>query len=146
METSTATARPPAMVLTTAALTLAVVAGVLEALIVVGEIGDGSFTGAVAAQLGLRSVVYAVAFALIHAMWRGRPFGWWGAFVLLGVLGLGSMVIPGLAGVAGGDGWWDSFGGDVSPWFPPLRWAHVGLVVVGVIAMLQPAARRHVTS
>lgn len=131
--------RTSSTVIACAALGFAVCAGILETVIAVGAmIANGGLAPDAPIQIGVRATVFALAFLLIGMLWSGRRAARWLLLILLGVIGLGSMVVPMIILLMDGAGVVAALDGDVAPGFAVIRAAHIVLVVIGMIALLKP--------
>ncbi len=117
-------------------LTLAVLAGVAELMIAVATFATVAPPSELATQILVRVAVYTVAFVLIGLAWRGQRFARWAVLIMLGALGTGSMVVPLIGELAAGAGLAEALGAGTSPYFPPVRAAHLLLVITGSILLL----------
>jgi hypothetical protein len=116
-------------------MALAVLAGIAESVITaVGFLGPEGAPDGWQIQLGIRALVYTVAFILIGLTWQGRRAAHWLLLIMLGVVGLGSLVVPLIGELAQGTGPIEAMGGSWA--FAVTRTAHIALVVVGAIALL----------
>lgn len=124
------------------AFALAVLAGIVETVVAVSSIvARQGFDGAVVVQAGVRGLIFAAALACAWNLARGRRWAWWALLLGLGVVGLGSMLLPMAALLADGASWSTVFEGDVSPVFPVIRALHILFVLAGVTLALHPAVR-----
>jgi hypothetical protein len=117
-------------------LILAVLAGVAELMIAVATFTPVGAPTELSAQLLVRVAVYTLAFVLIGLTWRGNRIARLAVLIMLGVLGTGSMVVPLITELIAGAGLAEALGAGTSPYFPPVRAAHIVLVITGSILLL----------
>ena len=119
------------------ALALAVVAGIAESMVAVSTLAlQGALPPGLPLQIGLRLAVYALALVLVGLTWQRRRFARPALLILLGVFGLGSLVVPLVGELAAGASLAQALGADTSPFFPPIRAAHILLVLIGAVALI----------
>jgi hypothetical protein len=127
----------------TAAWATAVACGVIETALVVAEmVAEGAAVPW--AGLGVRVTVYAAAALVVACFASGRR---WARVVLavgLGVVGLGTLVVPiALALPDGaGAGVLDTMGYGHGPLYLAVRTAHIASVVAALVLSFTPAANR----
>ncbi|HEY9291447.1 MAG TPA: hypothetical protein VIP98_09250 [Microlunatus sp.] len=120
-----------------AALALAVLAGITESVVAIATLMlHDALPPQWPLQIGVRLVVYTLALVLVGLTWQRRRFARPALLILLGVLGLGSMVVPMIGQLAAGESLPRALGADTSMLFPPIRAAHILLVVVGAVALI----------
>lgn len=124
------------------AFALAVLAGIAETVVAVSSVvAQQGADGALLAQVGVRGLIFAAALTCAWYLARGRRWAWWALLLGLGVVGLGSMLLPMAALLADGASWSTVFEGDVSPVFPVIRALHILFVLAGVALALHPVVR-----
>lgn len=133
--------RPLSITIGSSALILAIAAGVTESVLAIAHLVAGSgLSPADGIQIGVRSIVYAAGVALAVLAYQGRRFARWALLIMIGLLWLGTLLIPMAAEVVNGAGLWSAFGGDVDPIFPVVRSLHLLLVPIGLIGLFRPSA------
>jgi hypothetical protein len=116
---------------------LAVTAGVTEAVLAVsGFIASGHYPDGMALQILVRVLAYALGYLLVLLLRRGRVFAWWALLIFLGIVGLGSLVVPMIGDLAHGASAYTALGGDGGLAFFLVRVTHIVLVIIGVIGLL----------
>ncbi|CAL9493900.1 hypothetical protein SUDANB121_03312 [Nocardiopsis dassonvillei] len=154
METTTRTdarppgrGRPPAALRAACLLWLAAIgAGVVESVIgATGEIAADGFGAGVAAHIALRAAVYGGATLLVLQLYRGRPWARGVLAVLLGCIGLASLVVP-LADWFAADGNVGAAlaaagGADLLHY--AVRGLHIAAVLGAMAAMFLPSSSAH---
>jgi hypothetical protein len=138
--------RPISIIVASLAFALAVVAGIAESALAIGQqvIIDG-VRPADLTQIGVRAVVYGAALTAAVLLYRGRGWARWALIIAIGLLWLGTLVAPMAMEAASGVPWGSVFGVEAGPAFPILRTLHLVLVPIGVIAALRPSATAFLT-
>jgi hypothetical protein len=125
----------------TAAWATAVACGVIETALVVAEmVAEGAAVPW--AGLGVRVAVYVVAALVVACFASGRR---WARVVLavgLGVVGLGTLVVPIALALPDGAGVLDTMGSGHGPLYLAVRTAHIASVVAALVLSFTPAANR----
>ncbi|ADB34118.1 hypothetical protein Kfla_5102 [Kribbella flavida DSM 17836] len=124
----------------TSAWFLAVGAGVAESVLgLVGAIGDGTPVVGLVAQVALRTIVYGGLFVTIDRYFRhGVPWSRWLLTVLLGTVGLATLLISPISWLADGA---DVASVDVTAGFvvfAVLRTVHVLAVITACVLTFHP--------
>ncbi|WP_199040476.1 hypothetical protein [Glycomyces salinus] len=125
---------------------VAIAAGVTETGLVVTELAmDDAFDAGVWTAIGLRSIVYTVAAALVVFFTLGRRWARTALTALLSVVGLAAMVVPAAMELASGADFADAFGsgGELADPFLAVRLLHIAAVVVATAAMFTPGANAY---
>ncbi|AOS61079.1 hypothetical protein [Actinoalloteichus hymeniacidonis] len=115
---------------------------------VAGELSAPERTMTIAAILGLiafRVVITLVLFTIAVVMRRGWNWARISLTVLLGGIGMFSLVYAPITELVAGVGFVEAFGGDgpMGPWFLIVRLVHVVCVPAAIIAMFLPSARTY---
>jgi hypothetical protein len=95
----------------------------------------------VVANVLFRTVVYAAVLAIVVHLWQGRNWARMALAVLLGGIGMLTLIIGPIGWLAGGRSELDIDAGFVA--FATVRAAHVVAVVGGLVLMFRPAANRY---
>lgn len=122
---------------------MAIAAGVVESVLAVAQIvAHGRLAGGDWADIGLRTVVYALATLLVVQFSRGRGWARLALTVLLTVIGLGTLVIPAVAALADGQTLVEALsdGGKLGWAFITVRLLHIACVLTASVAMYLPSA------
>lgn len=123
--------------------TVAVTAGVVESMLAVAAAaGQGPLGPDIWGQIGVRLVVYALSAVLIIHFRRGRRWARIALTVLLTGLGLGSLMLPAAAAMAGGAALSQALsdGGELGWLFVTVRLVHIACVVAASVLMFTPSA------
>ncbi|NUQ87687.1 MULTISPECIES: hypothetical protein [Glycomyces] len=126
--------------------TLAVVAGVIEAVFAVSEIRqDTGLDAGVWTAVGVRGLVYLAVMALIVVFATGRRWARWALAGLLSVIGLASLVVEPARLLMDGTPFLEAFGGDgdLMMGIFVARMLHIGAVLVATIVMFSPSANAY---
>ncbi len=138
------TAPPPVVLRAQTLWILAVAAGICETGLAIaqGYTQSAITTGELLANLTVRGIVFGIAIFLVQSLGNGSNGARWGLTVLLGVIGLGSLLIGPVEWLLAGN-----MTTDLN--FSPLEWVfassrvvHVCAVVAAVALMFLPSANR----
>lgn len=133
--------RPLSIVVGSSALALAIGAGITESALAVTHIAMTSgLSPADDVQIGIRTGVYATGLAFAGLLYRGRRWARWALLIMIGLLWLGTLIIPMAAELISGADLRSVFGGDVDPVFPMVRSLHLIMVPMGLVAMFRKSA------
>lgn len=139
--------RPLAIIVGSSALALAIAAGITESVLAVAHVATTSgLSPGDDVQIGVRSIVYAAGLALTVLLYRGHGWARWAVMIMIGLLWLGTLIIPMAGELAGGSDPGAVFGGDVNPVFPVVRALHLVLAPVGLAASFRRSASAFVAS
>ena len=118
---------------------LAVAAGIIETIIAVTSIIQAGAVGlGLAANVGLRTLVFATAALLIVQYAKGKNWARFALAVLLGGIGLASMAIPTALGMLDGASFVQAAAGDLGSTFVVVRVIHLASVIVATVLTLLP--------
>jgi hypothetical protein len=138
--------KPLSIKVASAALGLAVLAGVAESVVAIGHFATTTgLTPADNVQIAIRAIVYAAGLTLVALLYRGVRFARWALLIMIGLLWLGTLVIPMSLELISGDDLRSVFGGDVSGYFPIIRGLHLVLVPIGLVAMFSRSVSAYLT-
>lgn len=127
--------RPLSIIVGSSALALAIGAGITESVLAVAHFATTSgLSPWDDVQIVVRSVVYAAGLAFAALLYRGHRWARWALLIMIGVLWLGTLIIPMAGELLAGRDLGSVFGGDVNPVFPVVRALHLVLVPVGLVA------------
>lgn len=154
METTTRTgdrasgrgAPPPALRAACLLWLVAIGAGVVESVIgASGVIAEEGFGAGLVANIALRAVVYGGATLLVLRLYRGRGWARAALAVLLGCIGLATLVVP-LVGWFAADG--DvgaalAAAGGADLFYYAVRGLHIAAVLGAMVAMFLPSSGTH---
>ncbi|GGL74191.1 hypothetical protein GCM10011575_35520 [Microlunatus endophyticus] len=133
--------RPLAIVGGSCAITLAIVAGIVESALAVAQWDDTvGLSVADGVQIAARAVVYAAGPLVADQLYAGRRWARWALLIMFGMLWLGTLTIPLTPQLVAATDLRSAFGGDARPVFSLLRTIQLVLVPGGLIAMFRPAA------
>ncbi|HLU34546.1 MAG TPA: hypothetical protein VKZ61_02160 [Thermomicrobiales bacterium] len=129
--------------------TLAVIAGIAESAI---SVVDGVFletgtysSGEIIANVALRVVVYGSVLVIIRYLRQGHRWSSHALTLVLGVLGMGSLVVPYLLWLGDGNSVIAGIKGldAVGALFAGVRVAHVVFVLLGLLSLYAGPSRRY---
>lgn len=139
--------RPLSIVVGSSALALAIGAGITESVLAVTHFAMTSgLSPADDIQIGIRTGVYAAGLAFAVLLYRGRRWARWALLIMIGLLWLGTLIIPMAGELISGADLRSVFGGDVNPVFPIIRAVHLIMVPIGLVAMFRRSATMFLTA
>lgn len=148
MTATTTTALPVPLRRAIALWRFAVAAGIAESVIGIADVvRQGLFDGAVAANIGVRVVVYTLALVFIARLAQGHRWARTAITILLSVIGLASMLIPAMIMLLSGATFLEVFGGSglLPVLFAIIHVAHIASVILATVLMYLPASSRHLS-
>lgn len=136
--------KPTSIIVGSSALALAIGAGIAESVLAITHFAVTDGLGpADDIQIAVRVVVYAAGLALAVLLYRGHRWARWTLLIMIGLLWLGTLVIPMAGEALAGNDFRSIFGADVNPVFPLVRSLHLVLVPIGLIAMFRRSASEY---
>lgn len=139
--------KPLSIVVGSSALALAIGSGITESVLAVAHFAATSgLSPGDDVQIAVRSVVYAAGLAFAALLYRGRRWARWALLIMIGLLWLGTLIIPMAGELASGSDLGSVFGADVNPVFPVVRAIHLVLVPVGLVASFRRSASEFLAS
>ncbi|MFD0589931.1 hypothetical protein ACFQZE_18275 [Paenibacillus sp. GCM10027627] len=129
---------------------LAIAAGVFEMAIAVTEeaVSGAGIQAGLFIAVGIRIVIYAVLVWITVQMFRGRNGARIALAILLGGIGMASLIYDPIEWLAQGNSLANAFDGTTvySILFAVSRIVHISAVILAVIFMFRPAANRYYRS